>query len=408
MYVTDVVSRITEIDKFMKDVSERNEIRLKTTPAEDPFMVKSYNTSRDVTNAEFRLGLNSILSGDGKVVTNPDQNTVVVYDRASRFRNIDMFFAMIDTEPQQVLLTSKLVEITLDNYMGYGLQWFTDHGAQNLNDGRFTGSSFGTSASTVGQLYGAPSGFGPFVGTFISDRVNVTLQMLANDGKVQTLIQPTSLVSNKKTARISVGQEVPYLQTSATTGAAGAVATAGVAFKEIATVLEVTPTILDDGLMRLDVRFTVKEQIGSVAIEQNDTPILSNRESTSNVFVRDGETLVIGGLIRQRDRDQENGLPFLKDIPLLGFLFKSKNVRKERTDLMFFLRPSIITNGPRGKGNSRIVCETENRPLVWDDDDLNKLKLVGGEAVKIAPAATKPTHYDTAKRPKTAKDVDPN
>ncbi|CAG0928123.1 partial Type IV pilus biogenesis and competence protein PilQ, partial [Planctomycetaceae bacterium] len=402
--VSDIESRMEAITQFMESLKAENTARLQKTPLNDPLVVRTYETNRDVTDAEFRAGLASILSADGKVVTNADRNSVIVYDHQSQFKNIDAFFAAIDAEAQQVLLTSKLCEVTLDNYIGYGLQIFTEHGAQNLNNGRFSGDSFGTSAQTVGNMFGQTTGFGPFVGTFLSDRVNVTLEMLANDGKVETLIMPTSMVSNKKTAKITVGQEVPYLQTSAVTGG---VAQVTVAFKEIATIMEVTPTILGNGLVRLDIRFTIKEQIGTISIQQNDTPILSNRESITNVFVKDGETLVVGGLIRERERNQENGIPFLKDIPLLGYLFKSKNKRIEKTDLLFFLRPTIVTQGARGPSVKDVSLEREYRPQVWDDDDILKLKLVGSELTKPG-AMPKPAHYDTGKRPKTVKDVNPN
>src|SRR5262249_43177110 len=154
-------SRMPVIVEYMDRLVAENTKRLVSKPANDPLIVRTYETNREVTDGEFRTGLVSVLSEDGKVVTNPDRNTVIVYDHQSQFKSISTFSAAIDAEPQQVMLTSKLCEITLDDYIGYGLQIFTDHGAQNLDNGRFTGNSFGTSASTVGQLFGAPSGFGP-------------------------------------------------------------------------------------------------------------------------------------------------------------------------------------------------------------------------------------------------------
>lgn len=404
--VTDIESRMEAIVSFMERLQEANAARLARVPLDkdNPLTVRTYETNRDVTDPSFKESLQSVLSEHGKVVINADRNSVIVYDRLIQFKAIDRFFAAFDAEPQQVMLTCKLCEVTLDDYIGYGLQIFTEHGAQNLNNGRFTGSSVGTATRTVGNMFGQTTGFGPFVGTFLSERVNVTLEMLANDGKVETLIMPTSMVSNKKKAKMTVGQEVPYLETSSQ---GGGTAQASVAFKEIATVLEITPTILADGLIRLDIIFTIKEQIGTISIQSNDTPVLSNRESQTNVFVRDGETLVIGGLIRERERNQENGIPFLKDIPLLGYLFKSKNKRTEKTDLLFFLQPTIVATGARGPLSRDLDLERESRPLVWDDDDMNKLKLVRSEVVKPG-AMPKPAHYDPAKRPKTVKDVNPN
>lgn len=406
--VTDTADRMSVISAFMDRVQQLSEeAAAKALLNPDPMVVKSYTTKRDVTDTVFQQQLREILSQEGRVVVNADRNTIVVFEHQSRMSNVDTFITNVDTVPEQVQISGQLVEVTLDKYMGWGLQWFTEHGAQNLNDGRFTGSAFDSATESVGGMFGQPTGFGPYFATFVNPRINLRLEMLANEGKARTLIRPSALISNKKTGRITVGQEVPYLEA---TSAGGGTATASVSFKEIAIVMEVTPTILGDGLMRLDIKLTIKEQIAQIAIQGNNTPVLSNREAVSNVFIRHGETLAIGGMIRERTRTEETGIPVLKDIPLLGFLFKSANIREEKTDVLFFLTPHIhtahgqVTDDPEGRS---LKLERELRPTVADDLEPRKENWLPSQYAVPGPAP-KPPHWDRRKTITNPKDVNPN
>jgi type II secretory pathway component GspD/PulD (secretin) len=169
----------------------------------------------------------------------------------------------------------------------------------------------------------------------------------------------------------------------------------------------VTPTVLENGLIRLEVTVTVREVIGNVAIEGNNTPVLSKRESKTDVFIRDGETLVMGGLIRERERTEENGLPFLKDIPFLGYLFKSANRTTSKTDLLFFLRPQIVNvvQGAQISENGESV-ERDLRPLIYEEGDQKKSNIRDGRFRKLE-IAPKPAWYNDKARPKTGAEVKP-
>jgi type II secretory pathway component GspD/PulD (secretin) len=404
LVVFDTEKKLEDFRKFL-DPLEVKSMELAAASAElaDDLVVRTFSLHRDVTQQTLLTSLQATLSADGRIVANADDNSIIIYERESRMANIETIMASLDMEPEQVLLTAKLIEVGLDEYMGYGLELFTSHSADNLNDGRFTGSSQDTASGTVGGLFGQPTGFDPFFATFTNPRIDVRLELLANEGRVKTLSQPTQMVSNRKQARIEVGQEIPYLESSS---AGGGTTTASVSFKEVSIVMQVTPTILEDGLIRLEVTVTVREVIGNVAIEGNNTPVLSKRESRTDVFVRDGETLVMGGLMRERERTDENGLPFLKDIPFLGYLFKSANRTVNKTDLLFFLRPQIVNaNGPKiemvGQG-----IERDLRPLIYEDDDAKKAGIRPGRFRKLE-TRTKPAWYNDSARPKTAKDVKP-
>lgn len=370
----------------------------------DNLVVREYRLTRDASNPDVINQVRNVMSQNGRVIANPDRNSLIVYELESRIANIDAIMMAMDTAPEQVLITAKLVEVSLDDYMGYGLELFTSHSADNLNDGRFTGSSQDAGSNTVGGLFGQPTGFDPFFATFTNPRIDVRLELLANEGRVETLSQPTQMVSNRQQARIEVGQEIPYLESS---GATGGTTTASVSFKEVSIVMEVTPTVLENGLIRLEVTVTVREVIGNVAIEGNNTPVLSKRESKTDVFIRDGETLVMGGLIRERERSEENGLPFLKDIPFLGYLFKSANRTTSKTDLLFFLRPQIV-NVVKGAEMTETgeAVERDLRPLIYEEGDQKQAKIRDGRYRKLE-IAPKPAWYNDKARPKTGAEVKP-
>jgi type II secretory pathway component GspD/PulD (secretin) len=409
--VTDYVmvyeeeKRMELVRGFMNALVQRtDDMEAERLARVDDLVVREYRLVRDTSPSEFLSSIANLVSDDGRVIANPDRNSIVVYERASRIAAIDKIMAAMDTAPEQVLITAKLIEVTIDEYIGYGLEIFTNHSANNLNDGRFTGGSFDTTQGAVGGLFGQPTGFDPFFATFTNPRVDVRLELLANEGRVKTLSQPTQMVSNRQTANIVVGQEIPYLEASTQSGAGAA--TASVAFKEVSIRMDITPTVLESGLVRLEVSVRVAEVIGNIAIEGNNTPVLSTRESTTDVFIRDGETLIMGGLMRERDRYDENGLPFLKDIPFLGYLFKSANQTTSKTDLLFFLRPQIVNaNGPRLE-MANMDIERDLRPVIYEDGDERAAEIRGNRFRKIGTSA-KPAWYNEQTRPKTAKDVKP-
>lgn len=411
--VIDIPEYIPHVEKFMNKLMagyELNEAAL--LDAEDPMVTREYRINRDVTDAQIITGLAGIVSEDGRTAVNPERNSVIVYDHESNITALDRFFESYDAEPQQVLITAKLVEVLLDEYIGYGLQLFTQQPADSLGSGTLSASSQ-DGTSTVQGMFGQPTGFDPFFATFVNSRIDIRLEALANENRVETLAQPSQLVANRRTARIDVGQEVPYLSaTSASGGAASNIST--VSFKDITISLEITPTILEDGLIRLKVLMSTLEVIDEVAIEGNNTPVLSKRETDTELFVRDGETVAMGGLIRERTKHSENGLPFLKDIPFLGYLFKSQNETIEKNDLVFFLRPQIVsmhakqTFGNDGTvgGRTDLHIQRDLRPLTLGSDEGDNAGL-RPMRYRTLKKASKPKHYNEKTRPKKAADVNP-
>ena len=412
--VIDQQDRIDAVDEFMQKISPlyAEKFAREAEEADDPIVVRRYLVTHDVLQGEYESSLKQILSDQGRLLVNEDDNSIVVWEQRSNMENVDLFIRHMDSTPGQVRIESKIIEVSLDEYIGYGLQILSAYSSTQFRvtgspaDGRpanYGGGSQDATSGTVGGMFGQPTGFDPFFATFNNGVLDVRLELLANDGRLRSLANPTVTVSNRRKATITVGQEVPYLQNTST---GGGTSIATVAFKEISIAMEVTPSILPGGLIRLDLKTTVKEQIGTVAIEGNNTPILSNRETETNVFLRDGETLVMGGLVRERERVEVNGIPLLMDIPILGYLFKSTSKKTERTDLLFFLRPTIITmEGPTTGGmGERHKIARFLVPIVPDPEDVEAADIAEGRYYKGGPVA-KPPHFKN--RPNKAKDVNP-
>jgi type II secretory pathway component GspD/PulD (secretin) len=411
--VMDLKAYMPHIEKYMTKLGGIYDAHLAKLEADaDNMMTREYRINRDVTDPTILAGVTSMLSDGGVANVNPERNSVIVRDLESSLEGLDRYFKSFDAKPQQVLITAKLVEVLLDDYIGYGLQMFTQHEADSWENGTFAASSQDSANSnTVQGLFGQPTGFDPFFATFLNSRIDVRLELLANESRVETLAQPSQLVANRRTAKIDVGQEVPYLASSST-GTGGGNTTATVSFKDITISLEITPTILEDGLMRLEVIMSTREVIDEVAIEGNNTPVLSKRETDTELFVRDGETVAMGGLIRERTRHQENGLPFLKDIPFLGYLFKSENKTTEKNDLVFFLRPQIVTMNARqsfendGNAASGKHIQRDLRPLIIGTQEGDNAGL-RPKRYRTLGKTSKPKWYNDRNRPKKAADVNP-
>lgn len=403
--VFDLEANVKRVEGFIALVEAELPNKVATAEAAkagEAIVVREYRITRNASEPAIQAALQGVMTDRGRVVVNQDRNSLIVWETKANMALVDELMKSMDTAPEQVLITAKLIEVTLDSYMGYGLELFTSQPADNLNDGVFTGSSEDSTSGTVGGLFGQPTGFDPFFGTFSNPRLDIRLELLANDGRVKTLSQPTQMVSNRRRARIEVGQEIPYLEASS---AGGGTTTATVSFKEVSIVMDVIPTVLEGGLVRLEVTMTVREVIGNIAIEGNNTPILSKRESRTDVFINDGETLVMGGLMRERERTDENGLPFLKDIPIIGYLFKSANKSTSKTDLLFFVRPTIVSaKGPRVGGE--LDLERDIRPIIYADGDEKKADIRQGRYRKMG-VAPKPAWYNDKNRPKSPKDVNP-
>jgi general secretion pathway protein D len=278
----------------------------------------------------------------GRTTIVPDQatNALVIRTAPPNFSVLQETIDQLDVRPPQVLLEVLIAEVTLDRANQYGINWqmFTQKGV----------SGDSTRGVTVGvgpqqfsdSLLKGLQGLGIRLISLATLDVRAILQALATRTNVRVLSTPRILALNNEEARILVGSEVPFV--SSTFAGLTAQLNTVVQFRNVGTQLTVIPTVNNDGY----VTFRVLQEVSAlsqqtVAAAQN-APIITTREAETSAIVKTGHTVVIGGLIGETQQTVESGVPLLKDLPLLGLLFKNRSVSRERTEIAIFLTPSVV------------------------------------------------------------------
>jgi len=255
-----------------------------------------------------------------------ETNSLLVLTSTKNYDKVRPIIDELDKPVGQVLIKCLFAEITYSNNLDMG----TEFSMLNL---RSDGGS--TQTSTI---FGEPLQ-GLFVNNLSGD-LDVTLHALQEAGKLNILSRPYILASNNQVATITVGSQVPFA-TGETTSNVGTQTTTE--YRDIGIILEVTPSINPDGLVNMTVRPEISSQSGdSVQIsEKLALPVFTTRSSETKVAVRDGQTIVIGGLIQDEIRDTIKKIPLLGDIPIAGHLFKRTEKSKAKTELLIFLTPHV-------------------------------------------------------------------
>lgn len=276
-----------------------------------------------------------------------ETNSLLVLTSTKNYDKIRPIIEELDKPVGQVLIKCLFAEITYSNNVDFG----TEFSMLNL---RSDGGS--TQTSTI---FGEPLQ-GLFVNN-ISGDLDVTLHALQESGKLNILSRPYILTSNNQAATITVGSQVPFA-TGETTSNVGTQTTTE--YRDIGIILEVTPSINPDGLVNMTVRPEISSQSGDTVqiSEKLDLPVFTTRSSETKVAVRDGQTIVIGGLIQDEIRDTIKKVPLLGDVPVLGHLFKRTQKEKAKTELLIFLTPHVapdalaltpISDAVRARSNLR-------------------------------------------------------
>ncbi len=291
------------------------------------------------------------------IVYDPRTNSIVVdAGNPSVQKQIQDVISALDTPVSQVLLECKIVEIATSRESLIGIDWLVSSRLIDAIDTTFTGPRFGDDvAFTPGDTSTLPGGFSFGV---TNKEVTMLLTALASQGEVKLLQSPKIMTLNGTTAIIRVVQNYPYIipefreTYNAQTGArTGTTQTVTVFEEEVGTEFEVTPIIQRNRNVFLtmniyDSRLIEIKQLSAIAAGlryETQQPIISSRETTQNVTLFDGQTLIIGGMIQQRDEKVGSGIPFLRKLPILGFLFNKPEYRKTSSELLLFLTPHIVT-----------------------------------------------------------------
>ena len=276
-------------------------------------------------------------------------NTLLVSASQRYFDNIMEMIQQLDEPPPQVLIDVLLAEITLDDRTDLGSDWGyeTTWNGNTIRAETFTGTH-----SALGQ---PGSGFNLSV---TGGNLEFWMRALESQGRMRVLNRPQILAIDNQVARIQSGQQVPVPTYS--TFYNGQQNTQ-FSYQQVGIILEVIPRISPDGFVRMEVHPEISS-LSTSSVQISDTlkaSIINNRSATTTITVKDGHSIVVGGLITTTDETRETKVPGLGDIPVLGWLFKSATVTKGRTELLIILTPRII----RAASEADVITDQETRRL---------------------------------------------
>jgi general secretion pathway protein D len=268
-----------------------------------------------------------------RIIANRRNNALLVYATPSEYAVIEGMLRKIDVIPLQVLIEATIAEVDLNDTLQYGTQFFfkADH-----------------VANTLGPLSGLPAlGALTFPSTApfftLSKSPNFALSALASVTKVKVLSAPQVMVLDNEPARLQVGQQVPVLTGTATsTLAAGAPVVNSVDYHSTGVIMQVTPRVNSGGLVSLDIAQEVSDVAAAAANTVQGSPTFNDQIFRTRVAVQDGQTVGMAGLIRDNASNDNGGIPFLKDIPLLGTLVSTQSNTRMRTELLVLITPHVV------------------------------------------------------------------
>jgi len=275
-----------------------------------------------------RLSLPGTLRGGVQIVAEARTNALLVRAQAGDWEILRQTIDALDMRPLQVLIEVVIAEVRRTSEKGTSV----------------TGSvSDGKANPEIKATLDGPS-VGDFALEILKQHTNLDLKLalsaLGSRGEVRIISRPVILAQNNQEARILIGSERPFIQASRSLPTDAGVRDQIIQYRDVGTKLTIVPTINEDGYVNLQV---LQEVSTATAEVQFGAPIISTREASTLLFVKDGQTAVIGGLIDRQQEKTRSGIPILMDIPLIGGLFGSRRETTTHSELFLFLTPYVIT-----------------------------------------------------------------
>ncbi|MES1926352.1 type IV pilus secretin PilQ [Salinisphaera sp. T31B1] len=276
----------------------------------------------------------SLLSARGQVTVDERTNSLLINETAEKLEEIRRVINRLDIPVRQVLIESRIVVANREFSRNLGVtQGVTDNAAFESPSG---GNYLANSGYTVNLPVANPAG--TISTSIIGDTFNLDLALsaLESENRGEIISAPRVITANAKEAKIEQGVEIPYLE-AASSGAAT------VEFKEAVLGLTVTPQITPDSRVIMDLFVTQDTQGDTINVQGGGSvPSINTRSLTTQVLVDDGETVVLGGIYEQENRDISDRVPILSEIPLLGVLFRGTQRQRDKRELLIFVTPKIL------------------------------------------------------------------
>ena len=350
-------------------VASENMIRIAPTAElaekSEKLVSKIYRiTYADVTEVE--KSLTKFMSPRGSLSANPGTSNIVVTDSESKIKAIDTFIQEVDRITPQILVEARIYDITSTDRFDLGIEWDAGR-TTTFTDGEPTGGA--TDPFINGLFNGTTKKTKDTDGLvrfgFLNSSINIDAVLRAQQEKLDAklLANPRVMVLDNQKAEFKIVRQIPYQQLNQGGGTSAAFGTTE--FKEVGVTLEVVPHVTRDGMVRLKLKPKFSVQTGTVNISGSDIsgaysqPIIDERTADTALLVKDGMTVVLGGLRKKEVSKQNNKIPLLGDLPLAGALFRFEGEETITSELVVFVTPRIVEQPALSKNEALQLEVTE-------------------------------------------------
>jgi len=319
---------------------------------------------------------------DARIVPDERSNSLIVFANKEDMLMITNIVAKVDVLLAQVLVEGVVLSVAVNDQQNLGISWLQNPrrfdqnftGAGGVNNGQSFFSSLTNFSSAL------PAGFSYF--GKVGKDVDVSLAALASDSRTRILQRPRLQTSHAVPGLFFTGSTVPYVTGFYNYGGygTGVGSQSQVEQVQVGVQLQVTPFITPDGLVVLDIDQDISSIEKFVKIDNNDVPTTSSRHATSTLSVRDGETIMLGGYIEDNRHNEKSGVPILKDIPLLGALFRNKSHLNDRSELLMLMHVTVLKN----PADASMQAATEKAKLPGVSDAEKEFKHTEEQSLKKA------------------------
>ncbi|WP_455922913.1 type II secretion system secretin GspD [Pseudomonas putida] len=302
----------------------------------------STDTEASDDSAASSQGTQKTLEESVRITANKSTNQLLVRTRPAQWKEIESAIRRLDNRPLQVQIETRILEVKLTGELDLGVQWYL---------GKLAGNSSSTTVANTSGSQGALGSGGAGLGStdtafysFVSSNFQVALHALETSGRTQVLSAPSLVVMNNQQAQIQVGDNIPISQTTVNTSTSDTTLSS-VEYVQTGVILDVTPRINPGGLVYLDVQQQVSDADTSSVTTTQTNPSISTRSVSTQVAVQSGQTVLLGGLIKQDNAKSTSSVPGLGKIPGLRWLFGSTSKSKDRTELIVLITPRVVASG---------------------------------------------------------------
>ncbi len=356
--------------------------------------IRARTQQRTVESATDEKATIGRLSPNTKILADSRTNSLLLMGRLSDLNALEDIILNLDIMLAQVVIEAVIVEVSLSDDIQSGVDWLQRSlvaynestrgpaGGLTIREpvaafGGGTGNT-GTQpidAENVGENFGLASGL-TYYFTFFDLNLDAVVRLVQNSRNSRVLSTPVIVTTDNTEAQITASTQRPVVTTTSTTD--GGSIRSSYEYRDIGINLTVTPRINPQRFVVMEIKQTADDVAGEVLIDGNRVPEITKRELSAQIAVQDRETIVLGGLVLNRNQKSSTQVPFLGDIPVLGNLFRFKSNTEERTELVVLITPYVLMTPAEARAESKRLFSSGNArqrdwPTGWSDSEFSRM-----------------------------------